>query len=503
MWQLFRCLLFLSISFAGLTKEATLLQDGDDIASKVTFVFTADMPNISDPITGRYANLHTLLDEVRGQYGPVFFIFGGGSIGPSAMSSFDRGSHIIDLLNTIEPDVMGVTKREFSFYENELSLRSFEAAFPIVASNVATKRQGNALEGLYKSIVVEKQGASVGIISVLHERVIEEYQLTDIAIDSPLQTIYQEAKSLRRNGAQFVLLHYSYPFAFVNNLLDQGVIDAAFISDSRLDAVLLESHARHENSMALTQQGSALVATFEKKVMWENTHTKEHDLSRFLPNETVISQVADYEARLQRLLNIKIGEWKSNTSTMRNQVRRSENGFANFIVDTLRTHTKADVALLNGGSIRGDKRYTAGEPITRQDIIVEMPFRAHAVTLGVSGEQLMIALEEGLAQYEHTKGGFPHVSGMSYTFDSTAKPFERVRDVFIGAKRLQKDKLYTIATSDFLANGGDGYYSLKNAEQRFPVNTRPPQIAELVMQAVGNQFTVKATTDGRIRDVSK
>ena len=47
-----------------------------------------------------------------------------------------------------------------------------------------------------------------------------------------------------------------------------------------------------------------------------------------------------------------------------------------------------------------------------------------------------------------------------------------------------------------------GIIPIKNAEQRFPVNTRPPRIAELVMQAVGNQFTVKATTDGRMRDVS-
>ena len=31
---------------------------------------------------------------------------------------------------------MGIAKREFSFFEDELSLRSYEASFPVVASNL-------------------------------------------------------------------------------------------------------------------------------------------------------------------------------------------------------------------------------------------------------------------------------------------------------------------------------------------------------------------------------
>ncbi len=67
------------------------------------------------------------------------------------------GSHIIDILNSLEPDVMGVTKREFSFYEDELSLRSYEAAFPLVASNVIDNRMGRSPDGLHTSVSVEKR----------------------------------------------------------------------------------------------------------------------------------------------------------------------------------------------------------------------------------------------------------------------------------------------------------------------------------------------------------
>ena len=206
------------------------------------------MPNISEEQSGYYAQLQTLVKKYRERDGTVFFIYGGGSIGPSALSSFDRGSHIIDILNTIEPDVMGITKREFSFYEDELSLRSYEAAFPLVTSNVIDNRVGRALDGLNTSVLITKNNITLGVISVLHDRVIDEYQLSDIAIESPQKAILEEAKSLRQRGADIVLLHYSYPFPFVENLLAKHVVDVAFISDSRLSEKHADSEAHSPSS---------------------------------------------------------------------------------------------------------------------------------------------------------------------------------------------------------------------------------------------------------------
>jgi len=447
--------------------------------SSVTFVLTADMPNISDARTGRYANLQTLVKQQRQISETVFFIFGGGSIGPSALSSFDRGSHIIDILNSLEPDVMGVTKREFSFYEDELSLRSYEAAFPLVASNVIDNRVGRSPDGLHTSVIVEKEELTLGVISVLHERVIEEYQLSDIAITPPQKAIMEESKRLRQQGADIILLHYSYPFPFINTMLNKRIIDVAFITDSRLDEKNMLETTRHPNSMVLTQQGTAVVASFVKNTGWQATSYIEQPLEDIEADAELNEQLIEYEARLKRLLNIQIGEWKIAVSTARKEVRS------------------------NGGSIRGNKQYTAGTPITRQDIVTEMPFRAHVVALDITGAQLIQALEEGLSQYQNLKGGFPHVSGMSYSFDPSAKVLQRVKNVTINGKRIDKSKTYSLATSNFLANGGDGFYALKNTEKRPASSTRPPQISDLVMQAIVNQYDLKPKTDNRIINMAK
>ena len=471
--------------------------------SSVTFVLTADMPNISDARTGRYANLQTLVKQQRQISETVFFIFGGGSIGPSALSSFDRGSHIIDILNSLEPDVMGVTKREFSFYEDELSLRSYEAAFPLVASNVIDNRVGRSPDGLHTSVIVEKEELTLGVISVLHERVIEEYQLSDITITPPQKAIMEESKRLRQQGADIILLHYSYPFPFINTMLNKRIIDVAFITDSRLDEKNMLETTRHPNSMVLTQQGTAVVASFVKNAGWQATSYIEQPLEDIEADAELNEQLIEYEARLKRLLNIQIGEWKIAVSTARKEVRSEENPFVNFVADTIKRYANTEIALINGGSIRGNKQYTAGTPITRQDIVTEMPFRAHVVALDITGAQLIQALEEGLSQYQNLKGGFPHVSGMSYSFDPSAKVLQRVKNVTINGKRIDKSKTYSLATSNFLANGGDGFYALKNTEKRPALSTRPPQISDLVMQAIVNQYDIKPKTDNRIINMAK
>ena len=184
-------------------------------------------------------------------------------------------------------------------------------------------------------------------------------------------------------------------------------------------------------------------------------------------------------------------------------MRSEENPFVNFVADTIRRYANTDIALINGGSIRGNKQYTAGTPITRQDIVTEMPFRAHVVALDITGAQLIQVLEEGLSQYQNLKGGFPHVSGMSYSFDPTAKVLQRVRNVTIDGKRIDKSKTYSLATSNFLANGGDGFYTLKNTEKLPALSTRPPQISDLVMQAIVNQYDIEPSTDNRIINIAK
>lgn len=162
---------------------------------KANIVFTGDMPLIENKLHGDYRRLSSFLNLVRSKQGPSFFLFGGGSIGPSPMSSFDKGSHIIDILNSLEPDAMGVTKREFSYSEDELSQRAYEAAFPIIGTNLLDPATKENLDGIQRSSIIKKGNVSIGVLSIVNNSVIEEYLLKRLTILPVKEAIESEAKN--------------------------------------------------------------------------------------------------------------------------------------------------------------------------------------------------------------------------------------------------------------------------------------------------------------------
>jgi 2',3'-cyclic-nucleotide 2'-phosphodiesterase (5'-nucleotidase family) len=467
----------------------------------LTFIVAADMPNISDPTSGKYAELATLVREQRATNNNVIFIFGGDAIGPSALATFDRGSHIIDLLNSIEPTAMGITKREFSFFEDELSLRAQEAAFPLVTSNMIDTRTGQSIEGIANRVIVEQGDIKLGIISLMHEQVINEYLLKHAKVLEPFTTLNEQAKELKTKGVDVILLHYSYPFTFINTLLQQGVIDIAFLSNPHLGETYYEENDLHPSVLALKKPGNAVIGHFVFNGTLQKKSTTTVSLSEVPPSNDIESQVHAYQNRLDRLLDIQIGVWGEHVSTARRHVRSKENRFANFIVDAMLQYSKADIALINGGSIRGNTEYKIGEPITRRTILSELPFLSKLRVINITGEKLTAALENGLAQMEIYKGGFPHIAGLEVVINSNKPANMRVISVHHNNKPIEADRIYKLATTDFLANGGDGYSLIELLDnESSDTFTIAPLISELVTQAVIQTRTVKPDINDRIRN---
>jgi 2',3'-cyclic-nucleotide 2'-phosphodiesterase (5'-nucleotidase family) len=86
------------------------------------------------------------------------------------------------------------------------------------------------------------------------------------------------------------------------------------------------------------------------------------------------------------------------------------------------------------------------------------------VKLDVTGEILSAALENGLSQVERTAGRFPQVSGLRYVFDPKRPAGSRLVSVSVGGQPLDPRRGYTLATFDFLLEGGDGYTMLKGGK---------------------------------------
>ncbi|MGH2403750.1 MAG: 5'-nucleotidase C-terminal domain-containing protein, partial [bacterium] len=112
-------------------------------------------------------------------------------------------------------------------------------------------------------------------------------------------------------------------------------------------------------------------------------------------------------------------------------------------------------------------------------------------------EALRAALEHGVSQVETLGGRFPQVSGLSVTYSRSRPPGSRIVSVTIGGRPLDPAAFYTLATNDFMLNGGDGYVTIKAGETIISA-AGGPVMANTVVDAVRQAGTIAPRVEGRI-----
>ncbi len=115
---------------------------------------------------------------------------------------------------------------------------------------------------------------------------------------------------------------------------------------------------------------------------------------------------------------------------------------------------KPDLALANKGSLR------TGLPkgtITEGEIITMQPFANHIVALEIKGGELAKAFDVMASRY-----GDGVSSGVEAVYDPATK---KCTSITINGKPLDPDATYTVATIDYLANGGDYMEPLTTGKQ--------------------------------------
>ncbi|GFS14998.1 5'-Nucleotidase [Elysia marginata] len=146
-------------------------------------------------------------------------------------------------------------------------------------------------------------------------------------------------------------------------------------------------------------------------------------------------------------------------------VRTQETNLGNFVCDIMLTATKADCAILNSGTLRSDRIHLKGDFKIR-DLLTILPMMDNCVVIKVTGAQLVQALENGVSKYPVKEGRFPQVAGLSFGFDPTHPPGQRVGRplVKIRGEYIDMERHYRLATKEYLSLGKDGYDVLKDCE---------------------------------------
>ena len=198
-----------------------------------------------------------------------------------------------------------------------------------------------------------------------------------------------------------------------------------------------------------------------------------------------------------------VGDSKVTLNGERGDVRQHETNLGNLIADSMLEKAKtADpdttIALQNGGGIRAS--IDQGE-ISLGEVLTVMPFGNTLVTLDLTGEELMQGLENSVSDYGNVGGRFAQVSGMKYVYDLSKEVGHRIVDAKVktddGYKPIDPKATYTVATNNFVADGGDGYASFKQAKEDGRMNELYFVDYEVFTEYLKNHKPVSPEKEGR------
>jgi 2',3'-cyclic-nucleotide 2'-phosphodiesterase (5'-nucleotidase family) len=424
----------------------------------------------------------------------VLYLDAGDAMQGTLISNYFEGASTIDVFNAMGVDAMAVGNHEFDWGQEVLQDRYDQADFPFLGANVFFKKKhGNPNHGhggrphwAKPYVVREVNGVNVGIIGLANPdtpSITNPVHVADLMFTDPVEAVEDVLPEAEAEGATMivVLAHiggYWPDFGEIEDLacgLDADEVDLIVSGHThgRIDDVMCgipvvqayssgTAFARVDFTVD-AKKGEVVdytmnpypITTYQTyyggPASYERWDTGEW--VPVVPDPEVEAIVDDYEAEIAPIQNEVIGE--TITPITRNYRYESEMG--DWVTDIMRAYDPSiDFAFTNSGGLRVD--IDAGE-ITYGEVYEALPFDNTLVVVELDGNEVRQVLEEGITG-DH---GVVQVSGLQFTFDYDADPGSRiVGDVIDLSTGLPLDPgtTYFVAVNDFMAGGGDEYFTL-------------------------------------------
>lgn len=204
------------------------------------------------------------------------------------------------------------------------------------------------------------------------------------------------------------------------------------------------------------------------------------------PDAEAVALLAPYKAKIDSVMYSVVG-----TAEISMDRARPESLLSNLIADVLREAATevqdkpADMGLINIGGIRTS--LTEGA-ITTENIFEILPFENSLCVLTMKGSAMKHLFENIAARFGEG------VSGIQLKVSKDGK----LLDASIGGKPVVDDKLYTVATIDYLADGNDGMTAFMQADNR--VCPEGATLRGLFMKYVERQTAAGKKITSRMED---
>jgi 5'-nucleotidase len=387
---------------------------------------------------------------------------------------------------------------------------------PYVCANVIDRHTGELLLPAYT--VVHLGGIPVGVIgAVLRDTpsIVPAWAVADLEFLDEAQSINRAASALKRRGIHtlIVLIHQGLePVRSADGFDWRGPLrDIVAQLDPDIDVVISGHTHNYSNVLLPSRDGSMVLVT---QAYAYGVALAQIDLRIDPTTRDVVAKSArivpvwadsapglpgDPEARrltdaAQKLVAAKVARVVGQLPQPMTRALSlaGESTLGDLVADAQRAATHADVALMNPGGLRCDLR--AG-PVTWGDVLTLHPFANRLITLDMTGAQLLAVLEQ---QWPRDSNALPRIlktSGLYYSWDPARPAGARIVEACDGAHQpLDPGHHYRVTVNDFLANGGDGFSTLK----ALAVGESGPLDSEALAQYLQDQASAQPLAEARI-----
>ena len=472
-------------------------ETAQDLNGDIVILHTND---VHGAIAG-YAKVAALKDayEARGAY--VLLMDAGDFIQGDPTVSTSEGATAVELMNLAGYDVVSLGNHEFDYgYQNLKDLEA-DADFAIVDANVLYNGRVAFEDNL---VFTAPDGTKIGVFGLdtpetatkAHPAKIQG--VTFLAGEDLYDCAQEQVDALTAEGCEYIIClgHLGIDDESAGNrsidLLENVDGIDVFIDghshSTRADLLDATDGTGMVGNTMVTSTGTKLesigVVTIDAEGVITTSTTPVADLT------AEDADVAARAAAIQKEIDDEYGTVFAKTEVALNGEREpgnrtEETNLGDLITDALvwgaeREGTEVDAAVTNGGGIRAS--IAAGD-ITKKDINTVLPFGNTLSIVQVTGAELLEALEASTYCTPTSIGGFPQVSGIKFTVDTTKaydqgeqypgstyygpKSIQRVTIETVGGEPFDANATYTIATNDFMAAGGDTYYAFAAASVNY------------------------------------
>lgn len=416
----------------------------------------------------------------------VILIDSGDMFQGSPEGNTTKGLASINYMNMLGYSAAIVGNHDYDYGEENLKEIIKAANFPFLGANVYYKKDLKPVEYLKPWVIINKGGKKIAILGIIGEHT----KTTTLPLNVSHLIIKDEAKEAekymeeinRENpDAVIILAHIGLDGNLSQKIVDVstytmtktnhttlGVARAAktanVVLGGHIHAGLLNGYRDTQTGTLICESYYGLTHTTRIKLSFDDKTGKLIDSSCSLiplwvdqtgEDSDVLSLTQKISSETAKKMDIVIGHSSKDINYESDTI---DNSIGNFVTDITRWKAGADIGFQNSGGIRN---FIAAGDVRLRDAYEVMPFENTIYRVKMKGSEIYDVIRENFRGNRTSM----YISGIKVKYwlkDGIVSKIEIEKD----GKPIEMDKIYTVATNNYLASGGSGGKTITAAKDK-------------------------------------